>query len=538
MGEDGVFMLKGIVLSIFPPETKRGRALKKVAMRYGLAKPFVYNAKYQEWVEKLEKYTFSNPIEDDRISTEELPVFSIVIPMFNTKDKYLEPLLKSIIEQTYSRWELILADASTNEERQAVIKKSAEQDTRIRYVKIKNDGIGRNTNQGIQSATGDYIVFMDHDDTISPFALNEVAIAIVDNKKIDVIYTDEDKMTDNGMWRHTPHFKPDWSPHQYLSCNWTSHLSVVRKKLIDEIGGLDGEMDGSQDYDLILRLHATFPSAVFHHIPKILYHWRVADGSTAGNFDEKSYAIVAGKKAMTRYVEQQGWNATVKSIKDRPGFYHVKFAPNQKRRALVILSATTDEVLNKSLLNKLKQSNSSNIKVDFVTVDDFKRNKKTLLDTLAEDDHIYSISGFYKTIESKWIDELSGVLELENVRAVMPRLITADHYIDDMGIVIDNDGEEHDLFARLPIHAGTPFGHVEWIRDIAKVSPKFYGTTKKQWLSFEKDIDVNDSKKTGTYDVVWTLVDFVRVMPEIKNNISFNPNLHPDIDNLPNAWTK
>jgi len=523
--------VKDTVFMFFPPQSTRGKWLKKRAQKLNLAKPYVFDPAYQHWIDNVETYSFLAPIENSDVESTELPFLSIVIPMFNTKDKYLIPLLHSIINQSYSHWELILADASTSPERAAVIKQAASQDPRLRYYKLKkNEGISGNTNQGLKYVKGDYVVFMDHDDTINPHALNEVAAAIVNDKKIEIIYSDEDKLTDDGTARHTPHFKPDWSPHQYLSCNWTSHLSVIKTGLVNEVNGLRPEMDGSQDYDLILRLHALKGERVVKHVPKVLYHWRVADGSTAGSVGEKSYAVVAGEKALTNYVSNKGWNCTVKSIDNRPGFFKLVFKPKVDRKTLVILNGSNDKDLNTTLLGRLKSSSSSSVKTKFVTIDEFNHNKQRLLDGLSDDDHIFSINGYYTTLDTKWIDDLSGVLELDDVRAVSPLILTTRDLIKDMGIVIDGNGQEKELFRQLHRHAGTMFGHVEWVRDVARVTGRFYGAKKVNWAKLNDKLTVGGDRDMGSkkYDVVWSHVTFRYITENTTKNVMFNQNLNVD----------
>ena len=532
-------LIKDVVFVFFPPESSRGRWLKKKMVKLGAAKSYIPNPVYEHWIKAIEDYSFVAPVENKDTSSASLPVLSIVIPMFNTKDKYLAPLLYSIINQSYSRWRLILADASTDSKRAAAIKAAAKQDKRIEYIRLKkNEGISGNTNKGLEHVTSEYVVFMDHDDTINPHALNEIAAVIIDKPGVDIIYSDEDKLTDDGSARHTPHFKPDWSPHQYLSCNWTSHLSSVRTELAKRVGGLRTEMDGAQDYDFILRILALPGSRTVMHIPKVLYHWRQAEGSTAGNFDDKEYAIVAGQKALAEYITARGWRGSVESIQNRSGFYKVTFQPKQDRKAVIIVDASSDERLNKTLLDRLRASSSSTLPAKFFTKQDFETSRKKILSDLSADDHIFTIKGDYSPIDTKWIDELSGVLELEDVRAVSPRILTTYDTIKDMGIIIDGQGKERELFQGLPSQAGTVFGHVEWIRDVAHVSGRFYGAKKAEWENMQKE-GILTGKDTGKYDVVWSHINFMLTTENSDNGVFLNRNLTINEQNgEPNTWGK
>lgn len=532
-------LIKDTVFVFFPPESNRGKWLKNKMIKLDIAKPYVPNPTYQHWINTVEDYSFVAPLESSTTTPDLLPTVSIVIPMFNTKDKYLIPLIYSIINQSYSRWRLILADASSNSERADAIKLAAKQDDRILYVRLKkNKGISGNTNQGLKHVETEYVVFMDHDDTINPHALNEIAATIMDQPKVDIIYSDEDKLTDDGSVRHTPHFKPDWSPHQYLSCNWTSHLSAVRTALANQVGGLRSEMDGAQDYDFILRILALPGRRVIMHIPKVLYHWRQAEGSTAGNFDDKGYAVMAGQKALSEFIKAKGWDGVVESIQNRSGFYKVILQPIKYRKVTVILNASTDERLNKSLLDRLQLSSSSMSAVKFFTKKEFEASRKEILDDLSADDHIFTINGYYSAIDTKWIDELSGVLELDDVRAVSPRILTSHDTIKDMGIVIDSHGQEHELFKGLHRHAGTVFGHVEWIRDVARVTGRFYGVKKSDWENIQKD-GITVEKDDGRYDVVWSHVNFRLITEHTEKGSFMNQNLLVDEHSgEPNTWVK
>ena len=496
--------LKKLAFIFFPPKTRRGKWLKKMAIKMDLVEPYTIDPSYQYWVEKTEAFNFIDPIEPAGKQSK-LPYLSIVIPTFNTKDKYLDPLLYSIINQSYTRWELILADASTDKERAAAIAKAAKQDSRIKYIKLSNNGgISANTDAGLKYASNNYVIFMDHDDTLSLHALNEVAACIIDNPQVEIIYSDEDKLDDSGTIRHAPHFKPDWSPHQYLSCNWTSHLSVVKNDLVKRVGGFNPKYDGAQDYDFILRLLALPGDREILHIPKVLYHWRVAEGSTAGNIDEKSYAMIAGCSALNDYLKAKGINAKAETIKDRPAFYKVVFNPSPKHRALIIVNSSIDGRQNQALLNRLKASSSSQTATTFVTLDEFNSSKQTFLDKLTPSDSIFSINGVYEITHTKWVDQLCGVLTLDDVRAVSPRIMSVSGYIKDMGIIVDS-GVERNLFEHLPGNAGSIFGHTEWIRDVARVSGCFYGAKKEVWLNLQKGIKrlPNNGAAKSFFDVVW-----------------------------------
>lgn len=239
------------------------------------------------------------------------PQFSIVIPLFNTRPKFLKEMIDSIRNQTYSNWELCLADG-TGEKSPLIpiLKEYAAKDSRIRYEVLKeNKGISENTNAAIRMAKGDFIVLADHDDIVPANALYECAKALNEDTSIDVIYSDEDKVDMNGKKYFEPHFKSDFNIDLLCSMNYICHLFVVKKELMEQVGMLRSEFDGAQDHDFILRCCEKAKN--IHHIPKILYHWRCHIDSTAANPESKMYAFEAGKKAVAEHYKRIGVPAVV-----------------------------------------------------------------------------------------------------------------------------------------------------------------------------------------------------------------------------------
>ncbi len=234
------------------------------------------------------------------------PKFSIVIPLYDTKIAFLRELLDSFENQIYKNWELCLADGTgVGSHLEAVVKEYMDRDDRIKYkILSDNKGISENTNAAIKMATGDFIVLADHDDVVPVHALFECAKALNEDKTIDVIYSDEDKLDMDGKKYFDPHFKSDFNIDLLCSMNYICHLFVVKKSIIDEVGMLRSEFDGAQDHDFILRCCEVAKN--IKHIPKILYHWRCHMDSTAANPESKMYAFEAGKNAVTEHYKRMG----------------------------------------------------------------------------------------------------------------------------------------------------------------------------------------------------------------------------------------
>lgn len=259
--------------------------------------------------------------------------FSILVPAYETQSVYLSALIDSCIAQTYENWELIIADGSTSDIVKTVV--DQYQDVRIRYVRLEgNDGIAENTNQAIALATGDYYGLLDHDDLLTADALYEMACAVQDERPI-LAYSDEDKCDESGKHFYDPHFKLDFNLDLLLTNNYVCHFMVVRSDILKKLQ-IRKEFDGSQDYDIILRVVGSLllrekenkdaepVEKAIVHVPKVLYHWRCHENSTADNPQSKMYAYEAGKKALIDFASRMGWKVDVRHNKHL-GFYRIEY---------------------------------------------------------------------------------------------------------------------------------------------------------------------------------------------------------------------
>jgi len=423
---------------------------------------------YMQWIKDVEPDLWLPVTKSDTVK------ISVVVPTYNTPDKYIVPLVDSLKAQTYSNWQLCLADGSTDEVRAVAIRSLAGSDERIVYKHLKkNAGISSNTNEGLKLATGDFISLLDHDDILSPNALNEVACAIADTDA-DILYSDEDKLSDDGKYRQLPFFKPDWSPDLLLGVNYITHFLTVRSNLMRKVGPLRSEYDGAQDYDLLLRL--TEASQNIHHIPKILYHWRLADGSTAKTVGEKNYADTAGQRALGDAVKRRGLKAKVVEIPERPTNYRLQYDLPKKQPLVSIIIPFKDkpELLKTCVESILNKTTYKNYELILVSNNSVESATTELLDALDADDRVkvfhwdhpfnYSkvnnfgvskASGDYvvllnndtEIITASWLEELVGVASQEGVGTVGPML----HYPD------ESNGIQH---AGVVLGMGTMAGHV------------------------------------------------------------------------------
>lgn len=271
------------------------------------------------------------------------PLLSVVMPVYNTPERWLRKCIDSVKRQTYRSWEMcIVDDASTRSSVGRVLRGYAEEDVRIRIARRDRNGhISAASNDALQMARGDYVVLLDHDDELPPWALSDVARAISENPKWRLIYSDEDKIDEKGR-RYDPYFKPDWNYELLLSQNFISHLGVYEARLLREIGGFRVGLEGSQDWDLALRCVERLKSDEVGHIPRVLYHWRSIAGSTALAVDEKDYVGAAGLKAVQDHLDRTGVHATAKSAGPGRVRVHRKLEGQVPKVSLII--PTKDKV--------------------------------------------------------------------------------------------------------------------------------------------------------------------------------------------------
>lgn len=251
------------------------------------------------------------------------PKVSIITPVFNTHPKWLRLCIESVLNQTYDNWELCIADGgSTRPDTRTILEQYRTRDNRVKVTFLaENTGIAGNSNAALAIASGEFVGFLDHDDELAPFAVYEVVRFLDETPGLDFIYSDEDKITVKGK-RVDPHFKPDWSPDTLYSCNYITHFSVIRKGVIDKLGGFRHGYDGSQDYDLFLRVAEV--TANIAHVPRVLYHWRKIPQSAASSSHVKSYAFIAAKKSIHDSLNRRKIAAEVLDGPS-PGYYRVKY---------------------------------------------------------------------------------------------------------------------------------------------------------------------------------------------------------------------
>ncbi len=302
--------------------------------RNGLRETF-YQAR-ERFLQKMHQTEYEKPVpEIPKPDFVPGAVISVIVPVYETPEEYLRVMIESVLAQSYDALELCIADGSASDEVERIVSEYMDLDNRIRYEHLKdNGGISENTNAAIRMATGEYLAFLDHDDFLEPDALYQVYRRI--DGIADLFYTDEDKTDETGTIFHTPHYKEKFNLDLFLSNNYICHLFVVKSEIARMVGGFRRKYDGAQDYDFILRCVEKSSAERIVHIPKVLYHWRAHEASTAENPDSKSYAYESGVHVLEDYLSRRGLEGTVLTT-SHLGFYRIEYKNTNHENYVMIV---------------------------------------------------------------------------------------------------------------------------------------------------------------------------------------------------------
>ena len=406
------------------------------------AKAFPAGKSYKEWYEE------HCPTKEELMRQREVefsvqPLISIVVPTYQTPIPFLKDMIDSVRKQSYEKWELCIADGSLNgdENDTKVIRVREElnrysmEDKRIKVVYLEeNQGIAENTNQALALATGEYIGLFDHDDMLTPDALYEIVKAINDYD-YDVLYTDEDKISEDSHDYKKPVFKPDYSPELLCANNYITHFFVAKKSIVDRLGGFRKEYDGSQDYDFIFRCVELAKKV--GHVSKVLYHWRMHGGSVAGDPTSKMYAYDAGKKAIQSHYERVGIQANVEHM-ERLGLYHTEYKMIKQPLISVIIYGEDDEK-KKRCSEWFKRKDYSNLEI--LASAGINVEEINALAEKARGSYLFFVSENLESVEREALQQMAGVLQIQNVGAVSGKVIGRKHTVEDVGVVFRTNGD-------------------------------------------------------------------------------------------------
>lgn len=349
--------------------------LYKVKMKLDMKNIF-RKSLYRKWIEANER---------DIMEVTELkynPLFSVVIPVYNVADNMLRECIDSVLAQTYKNFEIILVDdASTQTSVRKVLGEYEGSDGITIIYREKNGHISRTTNDGIHAAKGEFVALCDCDDLYAPNALYEIAKKLNEDPSLDFIYTDEDKVDEKGKKRENPFFKPDWSPDTFMSFMYTCHLSVYRRTLLEELSGVRVGFEGSQDYDLVLRVMEK--TNRIGHVPKILYHWRMRKESTANAMAAKPYALEAAEKAKIEALERRGLKGEITYLPAVAQYRVTYFPQGEPKVSIIIPSKDNPKILKMCLASIFKYIEYKNYEVIIVDNGSNDANKKEIEEAVA-----------------------------------------------------------------------------------------------------------------------------------------------------------
>lgn len=435
------------------------------------------------------------------------PLFSVVIPLYNTPKPFLKEIVDSVLQQTYPDVELCLADGSSDPSVREFLKKHYAADKRLRYRKLKeNRGISENTNEALRMAKGDFIVFADHDDVLERSAFFEMAKAVNQDPKIDVIYTDEDKVNRSGTAYFGPHFKPDYNRELLCCNNYICHLFALRRDLLKKVGLLNREYDGAQDYDFVLR--CCEQAERIHHIPRVLYHWRTHPMSTAGNPASKAYAFEAGHRALEAHYKRVGIQAQVENT-EMLGRYRTRFAlleqplvsiliPNKDHIAdlMTCLTSIVEKTTYASYEIVIIENNSEQQETEAFYRDlesgkipeyaDLVRSERlrivrypgsfnySAIHNFAlpytKGEYLLLLNNDTEVRSGGWIEELLGLCQQKDIGVVGAKLYYPDGTIQHAGVVIGLCGVASHLFIGASGDADGYAGRLKSVQDVSAVT--------------------------------------------------------------------
>ncbi|WP_342374631.1 glycosyltransferase [Myxococcus stipitatus] len=449
---------------------------------------------YEGWCERRERGDLDRAREAVA-SLAVRPKVTLVTPVYNTPESFFRECAASVRSQVYPDWEWVLVDdASTAPHVAGMLREAASEDARIRVVtREHNGGIAQATNAGLVVATGAWVGFLDHDDTLAPHALAEMVLAASADPSLDVIYSDEDRLDSEGR-RTAPFFKPDWSPDLLRSVNYVCHFLVARRELIESVGGVREGFEGSQDFDLMLRLSEA--ARGIGHVPKLLYHWRANPASFSSQEAGLAKATDAGARALREHLARKGESAEVTS--PAPTQYRVRYpVKGTPKVSIIVPFKDRPDLLELLLPGLLARTAYPNFEVLLVSNNSTQPETFALLERLtdprlvkltwdfpfnypainnwaakrATGDLLLFLNNDMEVMDSGWLEELVAQAQRPEVGAVGCKLLFPEGTVQHAGAVVGITGMAGHPFWRLPDGPiSTPFGHTDWTRDWLSVT--------------------------------------------------------------------
>ena len=425
------------------------------------------------------------------------PLISVAVPAYRTPEKFLAQMIDSLLAQTYGNWELCIANGSPEDgAMKKVLEEYTKKDSRIRVSELtENKGIAGNTNAALEMARGEFVGLLDHDDLLAPNALYEIVRALDEDRTLDAVYTDEDKVTTELDEHFQPHLKPDFNLDLLRSNNYICHFFVVRRSIVQKVGGFRQEFDGAQDHDFIFRCIETAEKV--GHIPEILYHWRTHKASTADNPASKMYAFDAGKRAIEAHLKRTGTEGTVSHTPDL-GFFRVKYPVQGQPLVSIIIPNKDEKETLKACIDSIREKTEyPNYEIIIVennsTTDEiFQYYKELSQDSRirllrwkkefnysainnygvrhANGEYLLFLNNDVTVITPGWIKELLGVCQRPEVGAAGVKLIYPDNTIQHAGCVIGLGGIAGHMFVDMPANRTGYLHKASILQDMSAVT--------------------------------------------------------------------
>ena len=520
---------------LIPPKTliKYISSFMIVLKRGGTAANLFTNQKeYLKWIEKEEV-----PFEHKKFKYN--PKISIVMPTYNVSRKFLSECLDSILNQTYTNFEVCIADdCSTKEETKETLEEYKNKDKRIKVVyREKNGMISKATNSAIEIATGDFIALVDNDDVLSIDALYYMVEALNEDKELDFIYSDEDKLDFKGV-RLEPNFKPDYSPDTFMAVNYICHFTMIRKTLIDEVGGFRSEYDGSQDYDLFLRVLEK--TNKIYHIPRILYHWRMSATSTAAYMGNKDYANDTSIKALEDALKRRKIKGKVYP-NPKVSTYLIDYEHNNPLVSIIIPTRNYGKIVKKCVDSIYKKCTYKNYEIILVDNDSDEQESLELFKNYEQEHdnfHIVKVPGPFnyskinnigvkkskgeyilllnndtEVIDGDFLDKMVGYATQKHVGCVGIKLLYPDNRVQHAGVVLGYGGVAGHVYVSYDKNDCGLMGRLVMPYNYSAVTAACLLVSRKKWDEVEgldenltvalNDVDFNlKIQKAGYYNVL------------------------------------
>ena len=498
---------------------------------------------YNDWIKKkLDKDDLLSDYEAHEESMAFKPKISIIMPVYNAPIRYLKQAIESVINQVYPNWELCIADdCSTDKRVRKLLHVYSVKDQRIKvHYRSENGHISATSNDAFALTTGEFVLLMDHDDLITQHCLWEMVKALNEKPETDILYSDEDKIEER--YHKDAHFKPDWAPDHLLSRNYLGHVTVLRKSLMEKIGGFRLGFEGSQDYDLMLR--ATEQTTNIVHIPKVLYHWRIHQLSAAQGEDVKPYAYVAAKKALEEALVRRGLKGTVKYLTGLRG-YKIDYTVTRNDLVSIIIPTKDQTALLKNTIDSIIAltgytnyeiivlNNNSTSKEFYAWVDEYTKKYPQLIQVveahfpfnfsklmnigadLAKGKYLLLLNNDVEIIHADWLDIMVSYVQQKRIGAVGVKLLYPDDTVQHAGVVIGLGGIAGHSF--VGAYKDDP-GYFNYIQSVNN-----YAAVTAACLMCRKEVFDEVHGMDETFEVEYNDVDFCLKMMEAGYNNVYLP---------------